>query len=325
MTEEIKINENDPQGEITDRSGIHRLFSNRYLLKLLWPLFVEQFLLFAVGLLDSVMVASVGEAAVSAVSLVDSLMVLIITVFTAIATGGAVVVGQYLGQKKGENANKAADQLFISAFMLSLAVILVMYILRNWVISFVFGNIEADVRHYCDVYYLIVMASVPFIALYNSGAALFRSVGDSKTSMTVSIIMNAINVLGNATLIYGFHRGVEGVAIPTLVSRMAAAIMMIVLLRNSERKVHLTEGMDLRPDWSYIKNIMKIGIPNGVENSMFQLGKLILLSMISGFGTISIAANAVANSISMIAVLPGLAMSYGIVSVISVCIGAGDY
>lgn len=325
MTEEIKINENDPQGEITDRSGIHRLFSNRYLLKLLWPLFVEQFLLFAVGLLDSVMVASVGEAAVSAVSLVDSLMVLIITVFTAIATGGAVVVGQYLGQKKGENANKAADQLFISAFMLSLAVILVMYILRNWVISFVFGNIEPDVRHYCDVYYLIVMASVPFIALYNSGAALFRSVGDSKTSMTVSIIMNAINVLGNATLIYGFHRGVEGVAIPTLVSRMAAAIMMIVLLRNSERKVHLTEGMDLRPDWSYIKNIMKIGIPNGVENSMFQLGKLILLSMISGFGTISIAANAVANSISMIAVLPGLAMSYGIVSVISVCIGAGDY
>lgn len=325
MTEEIKINENDPQGEITDRSGIHRLFSNRYLLKLLWPLFVEQFLLFVVGLLDSVMVASVGEAAVSAVSLVDSLMVLIITVFTAIATGGAVVVGQYLGQKKGENANKAADQLFISAFMLSLAVILVMYILRNWVISFVFGNIEPDVRHYCDVYYLIVMASVPFIALYNSGAALFRSVGDSKTSMTVSIIMNAINVLGNATLIYGFHRGVEGVAIPTLVSRMAAAIMMIVLLRNSERKVHLTEGMDLRPDWSYIKNIMKIGIPNGVENSMFQLGKLILLSMISGFGTISIAANAVANSISMIAVLPGLAMSYGIVSVISVCIGAGDY
>lgn len=325
MTEKIKINENDPQGEITDRSGIRRLFSNKYLMKLLWPLFVEQFLLFAVGLLDSVMVASVGEAAVSAVSLVDSLMVLIITVFTAIATGGAVVVGQYLGQKKGENANKAADQLFISAFMLSLAVILVMYILRNWVISFVFGNIEPDVRHYCDVYYLIVMASVPFIALYNSGAALFRSVGDSKTSMTVSIIMNAINVLGNATLIYGFHRGVEGVAIPTLVSRMAAAIMMIVLLRNSERKVHLTEGMDLRPDWSYIKNIMKIGIPNGVENSMFQLGKLILLSMISGFGTISIAANAVANSISMIAVLPGLAMSYGIVSVISVCIGAGDY
>ena len=325
MTEEIKINENDPQGEITDRSGVRRLFSNKYLMKLLWPLFVEQFLLFAVGLLDSVMVASVGEAAVSAVSLVDSLMVLIITVFTAIATGGAVVVGQYMGQKRGENANKAADQLFISAFMLSLAVILVMYILRNWVISFVFGNIEADVRHYCDVYYLIVMASVPFIALYNSGAALFRSVGDSKTSMTVSIIMNAINVLGNATLIYGFHRGVEGVAIPTLVSRMAAAIMMIVLLRNSERKVHLTEGMDLRPDWSYIKNIMKIGIPNGVENSMFQLGKLILLSMISGFGTISIAANAVANSISMIAVLPGLAMSYGIVSVISVCIGAGDY
>ncbi len=313
-----------PKGPVVpDNSG--RLFSNKYLLKLLWPLFVEQFLLFAVGLLDSVMVASVGEAAVSAVSLVDSLMVLLITVFTAIATGGAVVVGQYLGQKKEENANKAADQLFISAFLLSLAIILVMYALRNQIISLVFGNIEQDVRHYCDVYYLIVMASVPFIALYNSGAALMRSVGDSKTSMTVSIIMNIINVVGNAILIYGLHRGVEGVAIPTLVSRMTAAAIMIFLLKNSERKVHLTAGTSLKPDWGYIKNIMKIGIPNGVENGMFQLGKIILLSMISGFGTVSIAANAVGNSVSTIAVLPGFAMNYGIVSVVSICIGAGDY
>lgn len=312
---EISLNNNE--------SG--RLFSDRYLIKLLWPLFIEQFLVFAVGLLDSVMVASVGEAAVSAVSLVDSVMVLVITVLTALATGGAVVVGQFLGQQKKDSANKAADQLIIFSLMLTIAVIVIMYALKDQLLALVFGDIEADVLGYCNTYYLIVVASIPFIAVYNSGAALFRSVGNSKASMNVSLLMNAINVTGNAILIFGFHRGVEGVAIPTLVSRITAAVIMIVLLRNQERQVHISRGLNIKPDWKFIKKILKIGVPNGVENSMFQLGKLILLSMISGFGTASIAANAVSNAVSMIAVLPGMAMGFGVVSVISVCVGAGDY
>ena len=308
-----------------EMSGGELIFSNRYLVRLLWPLFVEQFLLFAVGLLDSVMVASVGEAAVSAVSLVDSFMVLIITVMTALATGGAVVVGQFLGQQKFENANKAANQLIVFSILLSLAIIIVMYAGRTLLLSVVFGDIEADVLHYCNVYYLIVAASIPFIAVYNSGAALFRSVGNSKTSMKISIMMNTVNVAGNAVMIYGLHCGVEGVAVPTLVSRIAAAAAITVLLKNPERKIHINKGFSLRPDWNYIKKILRIGVPNSVENSMFQLGKLILLSMISGFGTASIAANAVGNAVSMVAVLPGMAMGYGVVSVISVCVGAGDY
>lgn len=320
----MRKKKNDEIKEI-QKAGGELLFSNKYLIKLLWPLFVEQFLIFAVGLIDSVMVASVGEAAVSAVSLVDSVMVLLITVMTALATGGAVVVGQYLGQKKGENANKAADQLMLFSVMLSLAIIAVMYIFKNLLISLIFGNIEPDVRHYCNIYYLIVVASIPFISVYNSGAALFRSIGNSRTSMNVSILMNAINVTGNAILIFGLHRGVEGVAIPTLVSRIVAAVIMVMLLRNQDRQVHISRKISIIPDWSYIKKILKIGVPNGVENSMFQLGKLILLSMISGFGTVSIAANAVGNAVSMIAILPGMAMGYGVVSVISICIGAGDY
>ena len=305
-TELARLNGNGSGGEL--------LFSNKYL-----------FLLFAVGLLDSVMVASVGEAAVSAVSLVDSVMILLITVLTALATGGAVVVGQFLGQQKPEKANKAADQLIIFAVMLSMAIIVLMYIFRGLILNVVFGKIDDDVFHYCNIYYVIVVTSIPFIAVYNSGAALFRSVGNSRTSMNVSILMNAINVVGNAILIYGFHRGVEGVAIPTLVSRIIAATIMIVLLRNQERQVHISRKINFKPDWSYIKKILRIAVPNGVENSMFQLGKLILLSMISGFGTVSIAANAVGNAVSMVAVLPGMAMGYGVVSVISVCIGAGDY
>ena len=301
------------------------LFTNKYLVKLMWPLFVEQLLLFAVGLLDSIMVASVGEAAVSAVSLVDSIMVLLINIMTALATGGAVVVGQYLGQKKESEARLAADQLVLFALLLSLAIIAVMYIFKDLIMSLIFGKIDEDVAHFCDVYYLIVMASVPFISVYNAGAALFRSTGNSKVSMKVSVIMNLINVAGNAILIYGFDRGVEGVAIPTLVSRVFAAAVIYVLLRNTADVVHISRKLVLKPRWSYIRKILKIGIPNSVENSMFQLGKLILLSMISGFGTASIAANAVGNSVAMIAALPGMAMGYGIVSVISQCVGTGDY
>lgn len=301
------------------------LFSNKFLLKLLWPLFIEQFLLFAVGLVDSMMVASVGEAAVSAVSLVDSIIILMINVMAALATGGAVVVGQYLGQKKNDEANTASDQLVLAAFLVSTLIIIFMYIFKNGIMTLVFGEIEDDVRHYCDVYYMIVTASIPFIGIYNASAALFRNMGRSKTTMKISIAMNLINVSGNAILIFGLGCGVEGVAIPTLVSRAFAAAAIYILLRNPELQIHISRKPVLKPDWGYIKNILKIGVPNGVENSMFQLGKLILLSMIATFGTSAIAANAVGNAIAMVGCLSGMAMNLGVVPVISQCIGAGDY
>ncbi len=313
------------ENQSIEGSDAELMFSNRFLVKLLWPLFVEQFLIFAVGLVDSVMVASVGEAAVSAVSLVDSIMALLITVMTALATGGAVVVGQFLGQKKKEEAGKAADQLLLFVLVLSLFIIAFMYIMKDLLLDLIFGDIEDEVMAYCNTYYLIVVASVPFIAVYNVGSALFRSTGNSKMSMNVSLLMNAINVAGNAMLIYGFHRGVEGVAIPTLVSRAVAALIMYVCLRNQNLEVHISRRFVFKFNGGLVKNILKIGIPNGVENSMFQLGKLILLSLVSVFGTASIAANAVSNAVAMIAVLPGMAVGYGIVSVISRCVGSGDY
>lgn len=305
--------------------GEKRLFTNRYLLKLLWPLFVEQLLVFAVGMADSVMVAGVGEAAVSAVSLVDSLMALVITILIAMSTGGAVVVGQYLGQKKDVDANRAADQLILFNFMFSLLILAIMYVFKDGLIALIFGDIEADVLYNCELYYSIVVASVPFIAISNAGSALFRSVGNSNIAMRASIVMNVINIGGNALLLYGFGMGVEGAAIPTLACRIVAAGIMLYLLKNQDRKVHISKKFVFIPDWKLISKILKIGVPNGIENSMFQLGKLILLSMISSFGTASIAANAVANTASLVAVLPGMAMGYGVVSVISVCVGAGDY
>lgn len=301
------------------------LFDNRALAALIFPLIIEQLLAVLVGMADSIMIASVGESAVSGVSLVDQIMILLINIFAALATGGAVVAGQYLGQKKAEKACEAATQLICFITLAAVGITVLVYALRPVILHGVFGQIEPDVMRHANIYLLIVTASIPFMAMYNGGAAVFRTMGHSDVTMVVSIIMNVINVTGNALFIYGFHRGTEGVAIPTLVSRMAAAVIILVLLCDQGKTIHLKKTFRYRPDWQMIKKIMSIGIPNGLENSMFQLGKILVLSLVSTFGTYAIAANAVSNAIAMFQILPGMAMSLAVTTVISRCVGAGDY
>ncbi len=199
------------------------------------------------------------------------------------------------------------------------------YIFKNFILHGVFGHIDADVEGYANVYLLIVSASIPFIALYNCGAAIFRSMGNSKVSMKVSILMNAINVIGNAILIYGFHRGAEGVAIPTLVSRAVAAAVIICLAANQNNALHIKRSFKYRIRWDMVKRILYIGIPNGMENSMFQLGKILVLSLVSTFGTYAIAANAVSNIIASFQNIAGTAAGLAVVTVIARCVGAGDF
>lgn len=309
--------------EKIDRSNY--LFDNKALVALIIPLIIEQLLAVLVGMADSIMIASVGEAAVSGVSLVDQIMVLLINIFAALATGGAVVAGQYLGQKKQENACEAATQLVWFITIAAVGITVMVYVCKSMILHGVFGQIEPDVMRHANIYLMIVTASIPFMALYNGGAAIFRTMGHSDVTMMVSIIMNIINVTGNALLIYGFHRGTEGVAIPTLVSRMAAAIIIIALLCNQEKMIHIKKTLRYRLDWQMVKKIMSIGIPNGLENSMFQLGKIMVLSLVSTFGTYAIAANAVSNAIALFQILPGMAMSLAVTTVISRCVGAGDY
>ena len=301
------------------------LFDNRALMALIIPLIIEQMLAVLVGMADSIMVASVGEAAVSGVSLVDNIMVLLINVFAALGTGGAVVAGQYLGQQRKEKACQAAEQLVWFITICAVVITFVIYACKYWILHGVFGQIEADVMGHADTYLMIVTASIPFIALYNGGAAIFRTMGNSEISMRVSIVMNIINVAGNAILIYGFHRGTEGVAIPTLVSRMTAAILIMVLLADRRRAIYVRPSRRYRPDWAMIRKILGIGVPNGLENSMFQLGKIIVLSLVSTFGTYAIAANAVSNVIASFQVLPGMAIALAVTTVIARCVGAGDY
>lgn len=301
------------------------LFDNRALAALILPLIVEQLLSVLVGMADSIMVASVGEAAVSGVSLVDNIMVLFINLFAALATGGAVIAGQYLGQKNEKQSCRAATQMVWLILIMAVIIMALIYLGKWFILHVVFGQIDAEVMGHANIYLLIVTASIPFIALYNAGAAIFRVMGNSRLPMQVAIIMNIINLAGNAILIYALHRGTEGVAIPTLVSRVTAAVLILIFLVQEKRTIHIEKKLRYRPDWMMMKRILGIGVPNGLENSMFQLGKIIVLSLVSTFGTYAIAANAVCNAVANFQILPGMAINLGITAVIARCVGAGDY
>ena len=301
------------------------LFDNKALASLILPLLVEQFLAVLVGMADSIMVASVGEAAVSGVSLVDNVMVLFINLFAALATGGAVIAGQYLGQEDRKSSGKAATQLIWFMTAVSFGIMMLIYLGKNFILHQIFGAIEADVCAHANTYLLIVAASVPFLAIYNGGAAIFRTMGNSGVSMKVSVIMNAINCGGNALLIYGFHCGTEGVAIPTLLSRAVAAVLIVILLSRTRGSIRIERSLHIKFDGRMIRRILGIGLPNGMENSMFQLGKIMVLSLVSTFGTSAIAANAVSNAVAQFQILPGVAINLAVTAVIARCIGAGRY
>ena len=299
-------------------------FSKQDLRKLIVPLVIEQLLAITVGLADSMMVAQVGEAAMSAVSLVDTVNVLLVNAFAALATGGAVIAGQYLGRREAAKAGNSGQQLLLFMGETSLLVTALFYLGKGFVLGVVFGQVEPDVAAYANTYYLIVESSIPFLALYSAGAALFRVMGNSKISMWVSLLMNVINVTGNALLIFGFHMGVEGVAIPTLVSRLAAAAAMIVLLKRPGLPLRI-ESFTFHHDRYVVKHILRFGVPNGMEGSMFQLGKILLLSTVSVLGTASVAANAISNTACTFQCVPGNALGLAMVTVVSRCVGAGNY
>jgi hypothetical protein len=253
------------------RADKEMMFTNRQLVALMWPLLLEQFLAITVGLADSLMVATVGDAAISAVSLVDSISNLMIYIFSAMATGGAAVAGQYIGQRQKEDACNAGQQLIALLGAVSVFFVALLYLFRTQILTVMFGHIEPDVMAATNTYYLYVMASIPGIALYNGGAALFRTMGHSDVSLKVSLLMNSINVIGNAVLIFGFGMDVAGVAIPTLVSRTVAAVVILSLLFNRDLMLHLSDIRGFRVDMRLMKNIFYIGVPSGVENGMFQL------------------------------------------------------
>ena len=310
---------------LEDIKGKPYYFSNHDLKRLILPMIIEQFLALLVGMSDSIMVATVGEHAVSGVSLVDNIFILLIYLFDALATGGSVIMGQYLGQGNQEKANKAVNQLVLFTALFSLMITAGLYLTKDLILHNVFGDIEANVMEAAKTYLLIVSASIPFLPLYNAGAAVFRTMGNAKVPMYLSMIMNTINVGGNAILIFVFDMGVAGAAIATLVSRVISGVAITALLASPSLLLHLERPFSFRLDFGMLKKIAHIGIPNGLENGMFQLGKIMVLSIITSFGTAAIAANAVSNIIATFQVLPGMSVGMAVITVCSRCIGAGDY
>lgn len=301
------------------------LFSNQSLKKLIWPLIVEQILIMIVGMADTMMVSYAGEAAISGVGLVDMINNLIIIVLAAIDTGGVVIISQYIGSQDKQKANFASGQLMTITAIISTVIMVCCLIFYESILSLFFGSIEADVMSACITYFLITSLSFPFLGVYNSSSALFRSIEKTKVTMYVSLLMNAINIIGNYIGVIVLQVGVAGVAVPTLVSRIVAAIIMFVLSLDHKNAVYVKIKDIFIMDISMIKRILSIAVPNGIENGLFTLGRVLVTSIVALFGTSQIAANSVAGSIDQIAIVVVNAINLGIVTVVGQCAGANDY
>ena len=299
------------------------IFTNKMLRNLLVPVIFEQVLNSLMGTVDTMMVSNVGSAAISAVSLVDSINVLVIQAFSALAAGGAIICSQYIGQKNHEMANKSARQVLFIITAISVAVTALCLAFRIPLLQLIFGKVEADVMTASRTYFFYTALSFPFIALYDAGASIFRSQGNTRGPMTVSIISNGINIGGNAVLIWAFHMGVAGAAIATLASRVFCAVVVLWQLRLDRQPIVVKDYYKIRPDGKMITRILSLGIPSGIENSMFQLGKLSIQSSVSTLGTVAIAAQAMTNILENLNGIAAIGVGIGLMTVVGQCLGAG--
>ena len=292
---------------------------------LLIPVVLEQLLNSIMGTADTMMVSNVGSAAISAVSLVDSINVLVIQAFSALAAGGAIVCAQYIGQRNKEKANESARQVLFIITAISVAVSLICLVFQKPLLRLIFGSVEPAVMRASETYFFYTALSFPFIAAYDSAASIFRAQDNTKGPMIISMISNVMNIAGNAVMIWVFHMGVAGAALSTLISRIFCAVVVIIQLRKERegQEIVVRDYFQIRPDWSMIRRILGLGIPSGVENSMFQLGKLAIQSTVSTLGTAAIAAQAMTNILENLNGIAAIGVGVGLMTIVGQCLGAG--
>ena len=309
--------------EVTRQS----LFSRRDLITLIWPLVVEQILNATIGLADTMMVSSLGEVAVSSVSLVDAVNQLVFYMITALAAGGAIVAAQYLGKGELEQSNEAARQLVVVTTLIASVLFVILLIAKRPVLRLCFGAAEADVMSGALRYFSVMLFSYPFMAIYGAGAALFRVQGNSRMAMMAAFVMNVINISGNALLIYVFRMGVAGAALASTIARVVGAVFLLVMLtsqRNPYRLENLWHKQALRLEKQMVGQILRLGIPNSLENLMFHAGRLILSALMATYGTAAIAANAVSGTVMTVTQIAGTAVGFATVTVVGQCVGARE-
>lgn len=300
------------------------MFSNQDLKNMIVPLFFEQLLVMLVGIMDTFIVSYVGEAAVSGVSLVNSFNTIFIYLFTALASGGAVVISQYIGNKDQKNSVRSSSQLLMFSTMFSIVLSCIVLVFHKPILSALFGRVDTDVMNACITYIVLSALSYPFIAIYNAGASLFRSMGKTKTTMYVSLASNVINVIGNCIGVFVLHAGVAGVAIPSLIARAFSAVVITNLCFKNDQTTYYTTKDIFTFDADILKRVLSIAVPNGIENGIFQFVKVALSSVVALFGTYQIAANGVAQSIWSLAALVGATLGPVYITVIGQCMGNGD-
>ena len=299
------------------------MFSNRMICALLVPVVLEQLLNSIMGTADTMMVSNVGSAEISAVSLVDSINILVIQAFSALAAGGAIVCAQYIGQQNHKKANESARQVLFIITAISVAVSLLCLVFQRPLLRLIFGSVEAEVMRNSRIYFFFTALSFPFIAAYDAAASIFRAQDNTRGPMLISMISNVMNIVGNAILIWGFHLGVEGAALSTLVSRIFCAVVVLLQLRRERQPIVVRDYYKIRPDWKMIRRILGLGIPSGVENSMFQLGKLAIQSTVSTLGTVAIAAQAMTNILENLNGIAAIGVGVGLMTIVGQCLGAG--
>lgn len=313
-------------GKLYDKSKIDfadLLYPGKALLALLIPIVIEQLLNSFMGMVDTMMVSNVGSEAISAVSLVDSINNLVIQVFSAMATGAAIICSQYLGNRDKEGCNRAARQVVLTVFSISMAITVLGLLFRKPLLQLTFGQIDPGVMDKAQSYFLVTVLSYPFLALFNAGSAFFRAGGNSRFPMKVSVISNFLNVAGNAILIFGLDMGVTGAALSTLVSRVFCAVVIFLFLRKPKQDIVVRDYAKIRPDVPLIMKILAIGVPAGIENGMFQFGKLAIQSTVSTMGTVAIAAQAMTNIMEMVNGIFGVGVGIGLMTLVGQAIGAG--
>lgn len=309
---------------LTPPGGQRLLFTNRDLFRLFLPLIIEQFLVVLAGFTDSLMAAALGEAAVSGISLIDNIMVLLILVFVALATGGSVIMGQYLGHREQERAREAGRQLIWVAGLISLVLMGIFYGSRSFILHRLYGDIAPDVLRSASDYLDVIGLTIPFIALFQGGSVIFRTAGNTKFPMLIVLGADIFNIAGNYTAIYILHWGVFGTALSTLISRILSVLIVLYGAEHARFLLQVPPLRKVRLDGDLIRRILRVGIPFSVENGLFQLGKVVVVSVITTFGTSAIAANAVGTVFTNFQVLPGMAMNMGMTAVVARCLGAGN-
>ncbi|MCM1135871.1 MAG: MATE family efflux transporter [Clostridium sp.] len=307
-----------------EKSNKKHMFSNAQIRALLIPLMVEQLLNCLMGMADTLMISNVGPVAMSAVSLVDSINILFIQAFSALAAGGCIVCSQYIGKKDEEKANQSAKQMLLAVFAISALISLVCLAGGRAILKLIFGRVEEAVMEASAVYFFYTALSYPFIGLYNGGAAIYRAQGNSKRPMAISVISNVMNIGGNAFFIWVLHLGVAGVAVATLLSRVFCAVTVLAYLHRPGQVISVRDYLKVRPDKKLIVKVLSFGIPTGIENGMFQFGKLAIQSAVSAMGTAVIAAQAMVNILEILNGIMAMGIGMGAITIIGQCIGAGE-